>query len=179
MSKPIILFNEEIVKSEIKDLVRNSVEETLNELLNKEAEELTSAAKYERTENRQGYRSGHYSRKLTTTSGEVRLDIPKLKGVPFETAIIERYRRPESSVEAAPIEMYLAGVSVRRGEDISEALRGSRVSASTISGSLLGTNASVCATQSTSCSRKRNTSVARYISTGMCSRLLHGTRCAW
>ena len=109
------------------------MEETLNELLNKEAEELTSAAKYERTEARQGYRSGHYSRKLTTTSGEVRLEIPKLKGVAFETAIIERYRRRESSVEEALIEMYLAGVSVRRVEDISEALWGSRVSASTIS----------------------------------------------
>ena len=133
MSKPIIQFNEENVKSELKELVRNSVEETLNELLNKEAEELTSAAKYERTEARQGYRSGHYSRKLTTTSGEVRLEIPKLKGVPFETAIIERYRRRESSVEEALIEMYLAGVSVRRVEDISEALWGSRVSASTIS----------------------------------------------
>ena len=69
MSKPIIQLNEESVKSELKELVRNSVEETLNELLNKEAEELTSAAKYERTEARQGYRSGHYSRKLTTTSG--------------------------------------------------------------------------------------------------------------
>ena len=31
----------------------------------------------------------------------------------FETAIIERYRRRESSVEEALIEMYLAGVSVR------------------------------------------------------------------
>ena len=133
MSKPIIHLNEESVKSELKELVRNSVEETLNELLNKEAEELTSAAKYERTEARQGYRSGHYSRKLTTTSGEVRLEVPKLKGVPFETAIIERYRRRESSVEEALIEMYLAGVSVRRVEDISEALWGSRVSASTIS----------------------------------------------
>ena len=133
MSKPIIQLNEENVKSELKELVRSSVEETLNELLNKEAEELTSAAKYERTEARQGYRSGHYSRKLTTTSGEVRLEIPKLKGVPFETAIIERYRRRESSVEEALIEMYLAGVSVRRVEDISEALWGSRVSASTIS----------------------------------------------
>lgn len=133
MSKPIIQLNEESVKSELKELVRNSVEETLNELLNKEAEELTSAAKYERTEARQGYRSGHYSRKLTTTSGEVRLEVPKLKGVPFETAIIERYRRRESSVEEALIEMYLAGVSVRRVEDISEALWGSRVSASTIS----------------------------------------------
>lgn len=83
MSKPIIQLNEETVKSELKELVRNSVEETLNELLNKEAEELTNAAKYERTESRQGYRSGHYSRKLTTTSGEVTLNIPKLKGVPF------------------------------------------------------------------------------------------------
>ena len=90
-------------------MVRKSVEETLNELLNKEAEELMSAAKYECTETRQGYRSGHYSRKLTTTSGEVRLEIPKLKGVSFETAIIERYRRRESSVEEALIEMYLAG----------------------------------------------------------------------
>ena len=133
MSKPIIQLNEESVKSELKELVRNSVEETLNELLNKEAEELTSAAKYERTEARQGYRSGHYSRKMTTTSGEVRLEVPKLKGVPFETAIIERYRRRESSVEEALIEMYLAGVSVRRAEGISEALWGSRVSASTIS----------------------------------------------
>ena len=133
MSKDIIQLNEEVVKNELKELVRNSVEETLNELLNKEAEELTSAAKYERTEARHGYRSGHYSRKLTTTSGEVRLEIPKLKGVAFETAIIERYRRRESSVEEALIEMYLAGVSVRRVEDISEALWGSRVSASTIS----------------------------------------------
>ena len=133
MSNPIIQLNEETVKSELKEIVRNSVEETLNSLLNKEAEELASAAKYERTESRQGYRSGHYSRKLTTTSGEVTLNIPKLKGVPFETAIIERYRRRESSVEEALIEMYLAGVSVRRVEDISEALWGSRVSASTIS----------------------------------------------
>ena len=133
MSERIIQLNEEAVKVELKELVRKSVEETLNEMLDKEAEELTGAGKYERIAARQGYRSGHYSRKLTTTSGEVTLEVPKLKGVPFETAIIERYRRRESSVEEALIEMYLAGVSVRRVEDISEALWGSRVSASTIS----------------------------------------------
>ena len=133
MSEKIITLNEEAVKTELKDLVRKSVEETLNELLDSEAEELTGAAKYERNESRKGYRSGHYTRNLTTTSGNVKLSVPKLKGVPFETAIIERYRRRESSVEEALIEMYLAGVSVRRVEDISEALWGSRVSASTIS----------------------------------------------
>ena len=59
--------------------------------------------------------------------------MPRLKGVSFETAIIERYRRRESSVEEALIEMYLAGVSVRRVEDITEALWGSKVSPATIS----------------------------------------------
>ena len=114
-------------------LVRGSVEETLNELLEAEAEKLTRAARYERSEARQGYRSGHYDRNLTTTSGDVTLHVPRLKGISFETAIIERYRRRESSVEEALIEMYLAGVSVRRVEDITEALWGSKVSASTIS----------------------------------------------
>jgi putative transposase len=56
-----------------------------------------------------------------------------LRKLPFETAIIERYRRRETSVEEALIEMYLAGVSVRRVEDITEALWGTKVSAGTIS----------------------------------------------
>lgn len=133
MSKKIIQLNEEIIKGELKELVRSSVEETLNNLLDQEAKDLTQAAKYERTESRQGYRAGHYDRNLTTTSGNVTLKMPKLKGIPFETAIIERYRRRESSVEEALIEMYLAGVSVRRVEDITEALWGTKVSPSTIS----------------------------------------------
>ena len=133
MPEKIVQLNEEVIKGEIKELVRGSVEETLNELLEAEAEKLTQAARYERNEQRQGYRSGHYSRNLTTTSGDVTLKVPRLKGISFETAIIERYRRRESSVEEALIEMYLAGVSVRRVEDITEALWGSKVSPSTIS----------------------------------------------
>ena len=79
------------------------------------------------------YCSGHYDRNLTTTSGDVTLHVPRLKGISFETAIIERYRRWESGGEELLIEMYLVGVSVRRVEDITEALWGSKVSASTIS----------------------------------------------
>jgi len=59
--------------------------------------------------------------------------MPKLRRQTFETAIIERYRRREASVEEALIEMYLAGVSVRRVEDITEALWGTKVSPGTIS----------------------------------------------
>ena len=68
MSEKIVQFNEEIIKGQIKELVRGSVEETLNGLLEEEAEKLTQAARYERSEERQGYRSGHYCRNLTTTS---------------------------------------------------------------------------------------------------------------
>ena len=70
--------------------------------------------------------SEKYDRNLTTTSGDVTLHMPRLKGVSFETAIIERYRRRESSVEEALIKIYLAGVSVRRVEDITEELRAAR-----------------------------------------------------
>ncbi len=82
---------------------------------------------------REAYRAGHYDRSLATTSGEVTLRMPKLKGMRFTTAIIERYRRRETSVEEAMIEMYLAGVSTRRIEDVSEILWGSSVSAATVS----------------------------------------------
>ena len=133
MSDNIIQLNEDLIKHDLKDLVRSSVEETLNALLDKEADELVNAQKYERSTDRQGYRSGHYKRNFQTTAGDVELKVPKLKGVPFETAIIERYRRRESSVEEALIEMYLAGVSVRRVEDITEALRDSKVSLAAVS----------------------------------------------
>jgi len=64
-SNNIIQLNQEIIHNELKDLVRSSVEETLNSLLDKEAEELVNAQKYERSNDRQGYRSGHYKRNLT------------------------------------------------------------------------------------------------------------------
>jgi hypothetical protein len=129
----VITIDDERIKSHLDRVVRGSVEETLNALLDAEADRLCNAQRYERSEARRDTRAGHYERKLQTKAGEVRLKVPKLRQQTFETAIIERYRRRESSVEEALIEMYLAGVSVRRVEDITEALWGTRVSPSTVS----------------------------------------------
>ena len=129
----VITIDDERIKNHLDRVVRGSVEETLNALLDAEADRLCNAQRYERSEARRDTRAGHYERKLQTKAGEVRLKIPKLRQQTFETAIIERYRRRESSVEEALIEMYLAGVSVRRVEDITEALWGTRVSPSTVS----------------------------------------------
>ncbi len=78
-------------------------------------------------------RAGSYKRKLMTTSGEVELTVPWLRTLPFETQIIRRYQIRQSSVEEALIEMYLAGVSVRSVEDITEVLWGAKVGSGTVS----------------------------------------------
>ena len=129
----IVQLNESEIKNQLGEMVRKSVEDTLNSLLDAEADQITKAHRYERTGERLDTRAGHYTRKLVTKAGEVQLKVPKLRKLPFETAIIERYKRREESVEEALIEMYLAGVSVRRVEDISEGLWGAKVSPGTIS----------------------------------------------
>ena len=129
----VVQIDERRIQAHLDAVVRSTVEATLNALLDAEADRLCGAAKYERSEGRKDTRAGSYERQLQTKAGEVSLKVPKLRTLPFETAIIERYRRRESWVEEALVEMYLAGVSVRRVEDITEALWGTRVSPSTVS----------------------------------------------
>ena len=129
----LVEIDEGQVRGHLDAIVLGTVQETLNGLLDAEAEQLIGAGRYERTDARKDTRAGYYKRSLETKAGKVSLDVPKLRHLKFETAIIERYRRRESSVEEALVEMYLAGVSVRRVEDITEALWGTRVSASTVS----------------------------------------------
>jgi len=129
----IIQINEENVKDHLGEIVRGTVQETLNAMLDEEADRLCNAKRYERAEGRKDTRAGYYSRGLHTKAGEVELKVPKLRTLSFETAIIERYKRRETSVEEALVEMYLAGVSVRRVEDITEALWGSKISSGTVS----------------------------------------------
>ena len=102
-------------RADLRELVRKTVEDTLNGLLEEEAGNLVGAE-------RETYRTGHYDRSLTTSSGEVTIRIPKLKRMRFATTIIERYWRRETSVEKAIIEMYLASVSAKRIEDVNEIL---------------------------------------------------------
>ncbi len=101
----IIQLNENAVRDHLGEMVRNTVEDTLNNMLNAEADRLCNAEKYQRNDARTDTRAGHYQRKLHTKAGEVTLNMPKLRQQTFETAIIERYRRREASVEESLIEM--------------------------------------------------------------------------
>ena len=129
----IIHIDEALVKRELGEVVRETVEETLNKMLDAEADELCKAGRYQRTAERVDTRAGSYQRNLETKAGKVQLKVPKLRRLSFESEIIERYKRRDCSVEEALIEMYLAGVSVRRVEDITEVLWGTRASAGLVS----------------------------------------------
>ena len=129
----VIRIDESEIRGHLDELVRGTVEETLNAMLDAEADEMCKAQRYERSPDRVDTRAGNYTRKLHTKAGEVEVKMPKLRKQTFETAIIERYRRREISIEEAIVQMYLAGVSVRRVEDITEALWGTRVSSGTVS----------------------------------------------
>ena len=129
----VVQIDEAKIQDHLGELVRGTVEETLNAMLDAEADAMCGAQRYERNPDRVDTRAGHYDRKFHSKAGEVNLKVPKLRKQTFETAIIERYKRRETSIEEALIEMYLAGVSVRRVEDITEALWGTRVSSGTVS----------------------------------------------
>ena len=129
----VIHIDEAQIQDHLGELVRGTVEETLNAMLDAEADAMCGAQCHERLPDRIDTRAGHYNRKFHTKTGEVDLKLPKLRKQTLETAIIERYKRRETSIEEALMEMYLAGVSVSRVEDITEALWGTRVSSGTVS----------------------------------------------
>ncbi len=136
MSKEIIQFDQAMFESKLDVMVREKVERIVNAMLDAEADEIANAARYERSDGRRAYRAGHYERSLTAKAGRLELKVPKLKGALFESAVIERYRRREESVEEALIDMYLAGVSTRQVDDISQLLWGDRMPSQTLSDKL-------------------------------------------
>ena len=136
MPENIIQIDQNLLETRLDRLVAEKVAELLNAMLDAEADEIANAAKYERTGERKAYRAGHYGRSLTAKAGRLALKVPKLKGAVFESAVIERYRRREESVEEALIDMYLAGVSTRQVDDISQLLWGDRMPSQTLSDKL-------------------------------------------
>ena len=136
MPKNIIQIDQNLLETRLDRLITEKMTQILNAMLDAEADEITGAARYERSGGRKAYRAGHYERKLTAKAGRLELKVPKLKGALFESAVIERYRRREQSVEESLIDMYLAGVSTRQVDDISQLLWGDRMPSQTLSDKL-------------------------------------------
>ena len=87
----VVNIDEGKIHDHLGELVRGTVEDTLNAMLDAEADALCGAQRYERSPDRVDTRGGHYDRKFHSKAGEVDLKVPKLRKQTFETAIIERY----------------------------------------------------------------------------------------
>lgn len=131
--KRLISIYKDLLKNQHDKVGRETAEETLNKMLVAEADELCGVKHYEGNIDRLAKRARHYERSLETKAGKVKLKVPKLRTIPFESAIINCYRRRNCSVEEAFMEMYLVCVSVHRVENITDALWGTRVSARVVS----------------------------------------------
>src|SRR3984885_100570 len=86
---PFVKVDEARIQEQLDDVVRRTVEETLNALLDAEADELCGAKRYERSETRRDTRAGHYSRHLHTKAGGAERRGPNMGQTPFESAVIE------------------------------------------------------------------------------------------
>jgi transposase-like protein len=95
----VIRVDEQELRGHLDNVVRASVEETLNAMLDAEADRLCQAKRYERSPDRLDTRAGSYERKLVTKAGEVELRVPRLRSLPFETQIIERFENPAQQNE--------------------------------------------------------------------------------
>jgi putative transposase len=129
----VIKIDESLIRGRMVKGTRESAQETLNAMLDAEAQQLRGAKRYVRHPERVDTRASRSGLQLHTKAGDVTRRAPKLRNPPFATAIIERYRRRKRSVEEATLEMDYAGGSTRRVEDITEALWGARVRPSTVS----------------------------------------------
>ena len=136
MSDKIIQSDDAMFESKLDALVRVKVEQAINAMPDAEADEIADAARYGRKTDRKAFRAGHCERTLTAKAGKSSLKAPELKGALFGSAVIERCRRRESSVEEALMEMCLAGVGTRRVDDISRLLWGERMPSRTLSDKL-------------------------------------------
>src|SRR3712207_2187219 len=121
------------VFAEQEDFLRGLIQQVLQQVLEAEMDEAVGAEKGQRTPNRLGYRSGYYSRTLTTRVGKLELRVPQDRQGRFRTEVFERYQRSEKALVAALAEMYVQGVSTRKVKAITEELCGHEFSASSIS----------------------------------------------
>jgi transposase-like protein len=115
------------------DFVQPIMQWLLQEVLESEMSDALGAAKSERTDTRQGYRSGYYCRRLVTRVGTMELRVPQDRDGRFSTQLFERYQRSEKALVAALVEMYVQGVSTRKIKTITEELCGHEFSASAVS----------------------------------------------
>lgn len=107
----------------------------LERMLEIEVQYLVRVAPWKRDARRKTYRNGYYTRDLLTSLGWItRLEVPRVRSGGLERRLLPRYRRRAPDIDKTVLDMFLAGVSTRRVEEVLRPLMGERtLSAATVS----------------------------------------------
>src|SRR6266568_7181493 len=125
--------SQESFEAMLREKLQQAVRTALISVLEAEVDAFIGAVRYERSEQRQDYRNGHYSRSLGTSMGQIDdLPVPRTRAG-YQTQLFERYHRRRTDLDQSIGEMFIGGVSQARGGEVVETLTGSKPSASTVS----------------------------------------------
>ena len=113
---------EALKAAEVDERVRQAATTIYQALIEAELSSVIGAVPHERTPLRVNHRNGHRARTLTTTAGDLELQIPKLRVGSFFPSLLERRRRVDQALFAVVMEAYLHGVSTRKVDDLVRAL---------------------------------------------------------
>jgi putative transposase len=117
----------------LREQLQQAVRTALISVLEAEVDAFIGAVRYERSEQRQDYRNGHYSRSLDTSMGHIDdLPVPRTRAG-YQTQLFERYHRRRTDLDQSIGEMFIGGVSMARVGEVVETLTGTKPSASTVS----------------------------------------------
>jgi transposase-like protein len=105
----------------------------LNDVMKEEVAQQAGVPRYARSSTRRAHRNGYRHRSLKTRYGELTLQKPQLREIPFKTTIFKRYSRTEKALVNAIVESYLQGVSTRKVENVVSCLGVDQVSPSYVS----------------------------------------------
>src|SRR5438105_3482625 len=101
--------------------IRERVREIIEMVLQEEVEAALGAGRSQRVAERNGYRHGHKSRRLTLRTGTVQLQVPRARMVgtddseqEWQSQLVRRYRRGSPEVEQSVLGVYLSGTNTRR-----------------------------------------------------------------
>ena len=118
----------------VRDLFRDLLERSLQELIDAELTGAIGAEPHERTESRSNQRNGGRPRMLSTPAGDVELRLPKVRTGSFFPSLLEPRRRVDRALWAVIATAYVTGTSTRKVDDLVRALGvDSGVSKSTVS----------------------------------------------
>ena len=99
----------------LRTLAQSAIRAVIEAVMREELDAFIGAAWGECSPKRKGYRNGHYTRDLVTSTGRLQdINVPRDREGHFHTQAFERYNRYEPHIAEGLTQMFVAGTSTHK-----------------------------------------------------------------